>query len=257
MGSCRGNSRIHLKLLAIWDRYVWWGFFVFFFKVFRSPYPLPYHFPTSAYVSVLYLSAWSLDFKRLSWPDSHAIRCWAALWAHAAGAEDRLGLASCRSLPLVVGEIVPDSGHASPSGVVLQPSLEPLLCGREEAAHVHGPSHLWDCWRCSLAPSSSSHSFPAFPPPLCSPVSQFPPSLPQQQEAAFLLLSNTTQCSLSHEDLVPGSSYVARVRARPGQASSFSGPYSKWSMEVSWKTPEGSMGWSEAVQGWKPGLSCH
>lgn len=61
------------------------------------------------------------------------------------------------------------------------------------------------------------------------------------EEAASLLLSNTTQCSLSHEDLVPGSSYVARVRARPGQASSFSGPYSKWSMEVSWKTPEGDL----------------
>lgn len=38
-------------------------FFVFFLKVFRSPYPLLYHFPRSAYVSVLYLSAWSLDFK--------------------------------------------------------------------------------------------------------------------------------------------------------------------------------------------------
>ncbi|XP_031359569.1 cytokine receptor common subunit beta [Lonchura striata] len=61
------------------------------------------------------------------------------------------------------------------------------------------------------------------------------------EEAASLLLSNTTHCSLSREDLVPGSSYVARVRARPGQASSFSGQYSKWSMEVSWKTPEGGL----------------
>ncbi|XP_068047244.1 cytokine receptor common subunit beta [Anomalospiza imberbis] len=61
------------------------------------------------------------------------------------------------------------------------------------------------------------------------------------EEAASLLLSNTTHCSLSLEDLVPGSSYVARVRARPGQASSFSGQYSKWSMEVSWKTPEGGL----------------
>ncbi|NXB97019.1 IL3RB protein, partial [Vidua chalybeata] len=61
------------------------------------------------------------------------------------------------------------------------------------------------------------------------------------EEAASLLLSNTTHCSLSHEDLVPGSSYIARVRARPGQASSFSGQYSKWSMEVSWKTPEGGL----------------
>ncbi|NXT05417.1 IL3RB protein, partial [Prunella fulvescens] len=61
------------------------------------------------------------------------------------------------------------------------------------------------------------------------------------EEAASLLLSNTTHCSLSRESLVPGSSYTARVRARPGQASSFSGQHSKWSMEVSWKTPEGNL----------------
>uniref|UniRef100_A0A8C3NM58 Uncharacterized protein n=1 Tax=Geospiza parvula TaxID=87175 RepID=A0A8C3NM58_GEOPR len=61
------------------------------------------------------------------------------------------------------------------------------------------------------------------------------------EEAASLLLSSTTQCSLRPEDLVPGSSYVARVRARPGQASSFSGQYSEWSTEVSWKTPEGGL----------------
>ncbi|XP_041272876.1 cytokine receptor common subunit beta [Onychostruthus taczanowskii] len=61
------------------------------------------------------------------------------------------------------------------------------------------------------------------------------------EEAASLLLSNTTHCSLSREDLVPGSSYAARVRARPGQASSFYGQYSQWSMEVSWKIPEGGL----------------
>ncbi|NXF25459.1 IL3RB protein, partial [Rhodinocichla rosea] len=61
------------------------------------------------------------------------------------------------------------------------------------------------------------------------------------EEAASLLLSSSTQCSLRSEDLVPGSSYVARVRARPGQASSFSGQYSEWSTEVSWKTPEGGL----------------
>ncbi|NXB42759.1 IL3RB protein, partial [Leucopsar rothschildi] len=61
------------------------------------------------------------------------------------------------------------------------------------------------------------------------------------EEAVSLLLPNTTHCSLSHEHLVPGSSYVARVRARPGQASSFSGQYSQWSMEVSWRTPEGGL----------------
>ncbi|NXS77179.1 IL3RB protein, partial [Pandion haliaetus] len=60
------------------------------------------------------------------------------------------------------------------------------------------------------------------------------------QKAASLLLSNTTRCHLSRKDLVPGSSYVARVRARPGWASGFSGQYSEWSTEASWETPEGS-----------------
>ncbi|NWX70482.1 IL3RB protein, partial [Alca torda] len=61
------------------------------------------------------------------------------------------------------------------------------------------------------------------------------------EEAASLLLSNTTSCHLHHKDLVPESSYVARVRARPGQASGFSGQYSEWSTEASWKTPEGGL----------------
>ncbi|NXG60537.1 IL3RB protein, partial [Hemiprocne comata] len=60
------------------------------------------------------------------------------------------------------------------------------------------------------------------------------------EKAASLLLSNTTRYHLSHKDLVPGSSYVARVRARPGQASGFSGQYSEWSTEMSWETPEGN-----------------
>ncbi|NXL33388.1 IL3RB protein, partial [Glaucidium brasilianum] len=60
------------------------------------------------------------------------------------------------------------------------------------------------------------------------------------EKAASLLLSNTTLCHLSRDNLVPGSSYVARVRARPGQASGFSGQYSEWSMEASWETSEGS-----------------
>ncbi|XP_010583759.1 PREDICTED: LOW QUALITY PROTEIN: cytokine receptor common subunit beta-like [Haliaeetus leucocephalus] len=61
------------------------------------------------------------------------------------------------------------------------------------------------------------------------------------EKAASLLLSNTTHCHLSREDLVPGSSYVARVRARPGRASGFSGQYSEWSTEASWETPEGGL----------------
>ncbi|NXP11133.1 IL3RB protein, partial [Thinocorus orbignyianus] len=61
------------------------------------------------------------------------------------------------------------------------------------------------------------------------------------EKAASLLLSNTSSCHLHCKDLVPGSSYFARVRARPGQASGFSGQYSKWSTEVSWQTPEGGL----------------
>ncbi|XP_065487868.1 cytokine receptor common subunit beta-like isoform X2 [Caloenas nicobarica] len=61
------------------------------------------------------------------------------------------------------------------------------------------------------------------------------------EKAASLLLSNTTRCHLSCKDLVPGSSYVARVRARPGRSSGFSGQFSEWSTEVSWETPEGGL----------------
>ncbi|KFU95728.1 Cytokine receptor common subunit beta, partial [Chaetura pelagica] len=61
------------------------------------------------------------------------------------------------------------------------------------------------------------------------------------EKAASLLLSNTIRCHLSQKDLVPGSSYVARVRARPGQAGGFSGQYSEWSTEVTWETPEGGL----------------
>ncbi|KAM9293407.1 cytokine receptor common subunit beta-like [Morus bassanus] len=61
------------------------------------------------------------------------------------------------------------------------------------------------------------------------------------EKAASLLLSSTTRCHLSRKDLVPRSRYAARVRARPGQASGFSGQYSEWSTEVSWKTREGGI----------------
>lgn len=59
------------------------------------------------------------------------------------------------------------------------------------------------------------------------------------EKAASRLLSNTTHCHLSH--LIPGSRYVARVRARPEQGRGFSGHYSEWSTDVSWETPEGGI----------------
>ncbi|XP_061867996.1 cytokine receptor common subunit beta [Colius striatus] len=61
------------------------------------------------------------------------------------------------------------------------------------------------------------------------------------EKAAWLSLSSTTRCLISYKDLVPGSSYVARVRARPGPASGFSGLYSEWSTEASWETSEGGL----------------
>ncbi|XP_021239504.1 cytokine receptor common subunit beta-like isoform X2 [Numida meleagris] len=59
------------------------------------------------------------------------------------------------------------------------------------------------------------------------------------EKAASRLLSSTTRCHLSH--LIPGSRYVARVRARPEQGRGFSGQYSEWSTDVSWETPEGGI----------------
>ncbi|NXL86430.1 IL3RB protein, partial [Alectura lathami] len=59
------------------------------------------------------------------------------------------------------------------------------------------------------------------------------------EKASSRLLSNTTHCHLSH--LVPGSRYVARVRARPEKARGFSGQHSEWSTDVSWETPEGGI----------------
>ncbi|XP_032301693.1 cytokine receptor common subunit beta-like [Coturnix japonica] len=56
------------------------------------------------------------------------------------------------------------------------------------------------------------------------------------EKAATRRLSNTTHCHLSH--LIPGSRYVARVRARAEQGRGFSGQYSEWSTDVSWETPE-------------------
>ncbi|KFQ34363.1 Cytokine receptor common subunit beta, partial [Merops nubicus] len=62
------------------------------------------------------------------------------------------------------------------------------------------------------------------------------------EDAVSLSLSNTTLCHLRLQDLVPGSSYVARVRARLGQASGSSWPvHPQWSTEASWKTPEGGL----------------
>ncbi|XP_053107643.1 cytokine receptor common subunit beta isoform X2 [Hemicordylus capensis] len=55
------------------------------------------------------------------------------------------------------------------------------------------------------------------------------------QKSSSVLVSKTS-CSLPHNNLVPGSIYVARIRSKPNQDSGLSGYYSEWSSEVSWKT---------------------
>ncbi|XP_016849162.2 cytokine receptor common subunit beta [Anolis carolinensis] len=59
------------------------------------------------------------------------------------------------------------------------------------------------------------------------------------EESSSLLVSNASQCLLQH--LVPGNTYVARVRSKPGRTSQFVGHYSDWSSVVIWDTPEGKV----------------
>ncbi|XP_014463664.1 cytokine receptor common subunit beta [Alligator mississippiensis] len=60
--------------------------------------------------------------------------------------------------------------------------------------------------------------------------------------SSSVLVSNTSKHLFSHDSLVPGSTYVARVRAKPSQKSNFTGQYSAWSTEVSWETQAGDDG---------------
>uniref|UniRef100_A0A7M4FQE1 Colony stimulating factor 2 receptor subunit beta n=1 Tax=Crocodylus porosus TaxID=8502 RepID=A0A7M4FQE1_CROPO len=60
--------------------------------------------------------------------------------------------------------------------------------------------------------------------------------------SSSVLVSNTSKYLFSHNSLVPGSTYVARVRAKPSQESNFTGQYSAWSTEVSWETQAGDDG---------------
>ncbi|XP_033019091.1 cytokine receptor common subunit beta [Lacerta agilis] len=63
------------------------------------------------------------------------------------------------------------------------------------------------------------------------------------EDSTSVLMPNTSRCLFLHDDLVPGSPYVARVRSKPRQGGSLVGRYSKWSHEVYWETPKT---WREA-----------
>ncbi|XP_025024805.1 cytokine receptor common subunit beta [Python bivittatus] len=58
------------------------------------------------------------------------------------------------------------------------------------------------------------------------------------EESSSVLVSNSSRYLLQHNNLVPGSRYVARVRSKPSQGSGFAGHYSDWSPVVTWQTQE-------------------
>uniref|UniRef100_A0A452HJ19 Fibronectin type-III domain-containing protein n=1 Tax=Gopherus agassizii TaxID=38772 RepID=A0A452HJ19_9SAUR len=53
------------------------------------------------------------------------------------------------------------------------------------------------------------------------------------------VVANSSHCLLRRDTLVPGSTYVARVRSKPSQGAGWSGQSSEWSTAVSWKSQEG------------------
>ncbi|KAL8221972.1 UNVERIFIED_CONTAM: hypothetical protein K2H54_074727 [Gekko kuhli] len=54
-----------------------------------------------------------------------------------------------------------------------------------------------------------------------------------------VLVSKVSRWLFYRDDLVPGSTYAARVRSKPHQDSHLSGGYSEWSSAVNWTIPEG------------------
>uniref|UniRef100_A0A8C0FZQ0 Colony stimulating factor 2 receptor subunit beta n=1 Tax=Chelonoidis abingdonii TaxID=106734 RepID=A0A8C0FZQ0_CHEAB len=53
------------------------------------------------------------------------------------------------------------------------------------------------------------------------------------------VVANSSHYLLRRDALVPGSTYVARVRSKPSQGAGWSGQSSEWSAAVSWKSQEG------------------
>ncbi|XP_050782270.1 cytokine receptor common subunit beta [Gopherus flavomarginatus] len=59
------------------------------------------------------------------------------------------------------------------------------------------------------------------------------------ENSSSVSVANSSHCLLRRDALVPGSTYVARVRSKPSQGAGWSGQSSEWSTAVSWKSQEG------------------
>ncbi|XP_077195736.1 cytokine receptor common subunit beta [Paroedura picta] len=59
------------------------------------------------------------------------------------------------------------------------------------------------------------------------------------ERSTSVFASNFSRCLIHRDQLVPGSTYVARVRSKPHQSSRLSGGYSDWSSAVNWTAQEG------------------
>nr|XP_023955799.1 cytokine receptor common subunit beta-like [Chrysemys picta bellii] len=60
-----------------------------------------------------------------------------------------------------------------------------------------------------------------------------------QEKSSSVSVAKSSHCLLSCDALVPGSTYVARVRSKPSQGAGWSGQSGEWSTAVSWKSQEG------------------
>uniref|UniRef100_K7FGH3 Colony stimulating factor 2 receptor beta common subunit n=1 Tax=Pelodiscus sinensis TaxID=13735 RepID=K7FGH3_PELSI len=59
------------------------------------------------------------------------------------------------------------------------------------------------------------------------------------EKSSSVSVASSCHCLLRRDALVPGSTYLARVRAKPSQSGGWSGQPSEWSTAVSWKSQEG------------------
>ncbi|KAG6926178.1 colony stimulating factor 2 receptor beta common subunit [Chelydra serpentina] len=59
------------------------------------------------------------------------------------------------------------------------------------------------------------------------------------EKSSSVSVASASHCLLRRDALVPGSTYVARVRSKPSQGAGWSGQSSEWSTAVSWRSQEG------------------
>ncbi|XP_063283519.1 cytokine receptor common subunit beta [Pelobates fuscus] len=58
------------------------------------------------------------------------------------------------------------------------------------------------------------------------------------EDAILLNVVDELETSLSLSDLIPGNTYLFRIRARPKEGQHYKGSWSKWSKELAWDVPE-------------------